>query len=95
MEVQRSRSTKHPGTHTALARTIRTDRDYREGKTLLGRTMRGPRSFQAALRAEALLKEIVDYEIRLDAEVGERVEALEPGSGGFRGLHRRWTDLTG
>lgn len=95
MEVQSSRSTKHPGTHTALARTMRTDRDYREGKTLLGRTMRAPRSFQAALRAEALLKEIVDYEVRLDAEFAERAEAVELPSGGFRGPHRRWNDLTG
>lgn len=95
MEVQRSRSTKHPGTHAALARTITTDRDYREGKTLLGRTMRAPRSFQAALRAEALLKEIVDYEVRLDAEASERIDAVEPAPGGFPGLSRRWTDLTG
>ena len=95
MEVQRSRSTKHPGTHTALARTMRTDRDYREAKTLLGRTMRAPRSFQAALRAEALLQEIVDYEVRLDAAFSDQADAAELPSGGFRGPPRRWNDLTG
>ncbi len=95
MEVQRSRSTKHPGTHATLARTITTDRDYREGKTLLGRTMRAPRSFQAALRAEALLNEIVDYEVRFEAGVADRVATVELSSDGFRGLRRRWNDLTG
>lgn len=95
MEVQRSRSTKLPRHQTALARTIRTERDYREGKTLLARTMRSPRSFQGALRAEALLKEILDYEVRLDEENGESCEAVEPGPVHFRGLRRRWTDLTG
>lgn len=95
MEVQRSRSTKLPRHHTALARTIRTERDYREGKTLLARTMRSARSFQGALRAEALLKEILDYEVRLDLEAGDGGEAGEAASAHVRGLRRRWTDLTG
>jgi hypothetical protein len=92
MEIQVPRSTKHAGNSGALARTIRSERDYREAKTLLGRTMRAPRSFQAGLRAEALLGEIVDFELRLDAAAPHATQETAPEPAAFGMLRRRWTD---
>lgn len=92
MDMQLHRSTPQPRKSRALARTIHTERDYREGKTLLGRAMRSPRSHQAALRAEALLNEIIDFEIRLDAEGAAALAPAEPTPEVIGGLNRRWSD---
>lgn len=75
-----------------LARAIHSDRDYREAKALLARTMRSARSTEAALRAEALLREIVDYEIRVDAEDEERWDASDAELSSYEGPRRRWVD---
>jgi hypothetical protein len=75
-----------------LARPIHTERDYREAKELLARTMRGARSTETAMRAEALLREIVDYEMRVDAEESEGWGLLEPDLETYAGPRRRWND---
>lgn len=75
-----------------LARAIHSDRDYREAKALLARTMRSARSTESALRAEALLREIVDYEIRVDAEDEDRWDAANPELSAYEGPRRRWVD---
>jgi hypothetical protein len=79
-----------------LSRPIHTERDYREAKALLARTMRGARSTEAALRAEALLREIVDYEIRIDAQDQEEAWGLlDPDLDQYQGPRRRWVDQAG
>jgi hypothetical protein len=77
-----------------LARAIHNERDYREAKALLARTMRSARSTEAALRAEALLREIVDYEIRVDAEDEDRWDIVEPELSAYGGPRRRWMDAS-
>jgi len=71
---------------------MRTLRDYREGKTLLARTLRAARSPQAALRAEALLEQILDYELRMDADCTEPVIDADPVQESASGPRRRWSD---
>ncbi len=74
-----------------LARPIQNERDYREAKALLGRTMRAARSTEAALRAEALLREIVDYEIRVDSTLEDAAPSgLDLDD--HDGPRRRWVD---
>lgn len=77
-----------------FARPISSDRDYREAKALLGRTMRAARSHDTALRAEALLREIVDYEMRIDADHLRSEWTLPSLSFGddYDGPKRRWGD---
>ena len=75
-----------------LARAIHSDRDYREAKALLARTMRSARSTETALRAEALLREIVDYEIRVDAEDAEPGDTTDSDLSAYEGPRRRWVD---
>ena len=78
-----------------LSRPILNERDYREAKAVLAHIMRPPRSTGAALRAEALLQEIVNYELRLDAQVEEpswETSDIEPHV--YQGLRRRWSDAT-
>lgn len=91
METQLVQKPRAP-MRSRLARAIHSDRDYREAKALLARTMRSARSTEAALRAEALLREIVDYEIRVDAENAERWDASEPELNAYEGPRRRWVD---
>ncbi|MEO8040055.1 MAG: hypothetical protein ABI794_14895 [Betaproteobacteria bacterium] len=91
METQALQQQRAP-MRSRLARAIHNDRDYREAKALLARTMRSARSTEAALRAEALLREIVDYEIRVDAEDAERWDAIDNDLDGYEGPHRRWVD---
>lgn len=79
-----------------MSRPIHTERDYREAKALLARTMRGARSTEAALRAEALLREIVDYEIRIDSQDEEETWGLlDPDLDPYHGPRRRWVDQPG
>lgn len=79
-----------------LSRPIFNERDYREAKALLARTMRAARSTESALRAEALLREIVDYELRADAQVEEQSwEALDADLRLYQGPRRRWSDMIG
>jgi hypothetical protein len=75
-----------------LARPIHTERDYREAKALLARTMRSARSTESAMRAEALLREIVDYEMRVDAEQSEGWGLLDADLDAYAGPRRRWND---
>lgn len=78
-----------------LSRPIHNERDYREAKALLARTMRSARSTEGTLRAEALLREIVDYELRLDSQLEEPSwEMPEPDLPLYEGLRRRWSDGT-
>jgi hypothetical protein len=91
METQAVQKHRAP-MRSRLARAIHSDRDYREAKALLARTMRSARSTEAALRAEALLREIVDYEIRVDTEEGERWDEAEQGLNAYEGPRRRWVD---
>jgi hypothetical protein len=79
-------------TASPLARAMRTLRDYREAKTLLARMLRSARSPQAALRAEALLEQILDYELRLDADCTEPVTDVDPVREPASGPRRRWSD---
>jgi len=79
-------------TASPLARAMRTLRDYREGKTLLARMLRSARSPQAALRAEALLEQILDFELRLDADCTEPATDADPVQGTLSGPRRRWSD---
>lgn len=82
---------KQPRPADVLARPIFSDRDYREVKTLLARTLRAARSLHAGLRAEALLVEIIEYEMRLGAEMDFDFDPPAiPAPGG--GVSRRWTD---
>jgi hypothetical protein len=83
---------KQPRPATALARPIFSDRDYREVKTLLARTLRAVRSPQASLRAEALLVEIIEYEIRLGAAADFDLDPHEDSDTPMGGSSRRWTD---
>jgi hypothetical protein len=84
-------------TASPLARTMRTLRDYREGKTLLARMLRSARSPQAALRAEALLEQILDFELRMDPDgIEPAFEASpdpDPVVDTMSGPQRRWSDL--
>lgn len=79
-------------TASPLARAMRTLRDYREGKTLLARMLRSARSPQAAFRAEALLEQILDYELRMDADCTDPVIDAYPVQDPASGLRRRWSD---
>jgi hypothetical protein len=54
--------------------------------------MRSARSTETALRAEALLREIVDYEIRVDAEDAEPGDTTDSDLGAYEGPRRRWVD---
>ena len=94
MEIQMVVKDRSRIAQAGLARPIQNERDYREAKALLGRTMRAARSTEAALRAEALLREVVDYEIRVDAADDE---AGHPGLGldDYEGPPRRWVDPVG
>jgi hypothetical protein len=76
----------------ALARPIFSDRDYREVKTLLARTLRAARSPQAGRRAEALLVEIIEYEIRLGAAADFDLDPTGGEGESSGGSSRRWTD---
>lgn len=92
MEIQVVAERRSPP-RAKLSRPIHTERDYREAKALLARTMRGARSTEAALRAEALLREIVEYEIRLDTQEEEETWGmLDPDLQRYQGPQRRWTD---
>jgi hypothetical protein len=71
---------------------MRTLRDYREGKTLLARMLRSARSPQAALRAEALLEQILDFELRMDADRTDPVADADPAPDTLSGPRRRWSD---
>ena len=77
-----------------FARPVSNERDYREAKELLGRTMRAARSHASAIRAEALLREIVDYEMRIDGDHLRSEWALTPLSfdDDYDGPKRRWSD---
>ena len=94
MEIQMVVKDRSRIAQAGLARPIQNERDYREAKALLGRTMRAARSTEAALRAEALLREIVDYEIRVDAS---EEDAGHPGLDldDYEGPRRRWVDPAG
>lgn len=83
---------KRAAMRSRLSRAIHTDRDYREAKALLARTMRSARSTETALRAEALLREIVDYEIRVDAEDAEPGDTTDSDLSAYEGPRRRWVD---
>lgn len=50
-----------------FARPIDSERDYREAKIVLALTLRSGQGPDAGLRAEALLREIVDYEMHADS----------------------------
>ncbi|MBX9631739.1 MAG: hypothetical protein K2X67_14580 [Burkholderiales bacterium] len=91
METQVVQQPRAP-MRSRLARAIHSDRDYREAKALLARTMRSARSTEAALRAEALLREIVDYEIRVDAEDEDSLDAGSADIQEYGGPKRRWVD---
>jgi hypothetical protein len=91
METQVAQQPRAP-MRSRLARAIHSDRDYREAKALLARTMRSARSTEAALRAEALLREIVDYEIRVDAEDEDNLDAGSADVQEYGGPKRRWVD---
>jgi hypothetical protein len=84
---------KRPPQPAKLSRPIHTERDYHEAKALLAGTMRSARSTEMALRAEALLREIVDYELRLDMQA-EKAFWEPPGQDQrmLQGLCRRWSD---
>lgn len=90
METQLRLSRRPQRAHRA-SRPIVSERDYREAKDLLSRTMRTARSSEAALRAESLLREIVDYEVRLDDEDDEP-PLVAAGEFHPTGPRRRWSD---
>jgi hypothetical protein len=75
-----------------FARPITNERDYRESKNLLARIMRTARDQESAVRAEALLREIVDYEMRHDSDAAE-VPAAHDSSDDYGNLQRRWSDV--
>jgi hypothetical protein len=84
---------KRPPQPAKLSRPIHTERDYRDAKALLAGTMRSARSTEMALRAEALLREIVDYELRVDMQTQETSwKTPEQDLRVLRGLCRRWSD---
>ncbi|MBI1397097.1 MAG: hypothetical protein GC151_14065 [Betaproteobacteria bacterium] len=74
-----------------FARPITNARDYREAKAALSRLMRNPDERDGAVRAEALLREIVDYEMRLDIGEEESYAAFEAAED-YDGPRRRWSD---
>lgn len=79
-----------------FARPIANERDYHEAKSLLGRAMRSARTHDSAIRAEALLREVVDYEMRID-EHHLRSEWTLPSlafDDDYDGPKRRWSDRT-
>lgn len=73
------------------ARPIANDRDYREAKAALSRLMRASQGEESAVRAEALLREIVDYEMRLDIGEEESYAAFDAAED-YEGPLRRWSD---
>jgi len=84
---------KRPPQPAKLSRPIHTERDYHEAKALLAGTMRSARSTEMALRAEALLREIVDYELRLDMQAEEASwKTPDQDQRMLQGLCRRWSD---
>lgn len=83
---------QQPRPTNTLARPIFSDRDYREVKTLLARTLRAARSPQVGRRAEALLVEIIEYEIRLGAAADFDLDPDDQCLTPMGGSSRRWTD---
>ncbi|MCW5623196.1 MAG: hypothetical protein KIT73_00570 [Burkholderiales bacterium] len=83
---------RNPPTRAKLARPIQSERDYHEAKALLARTMRAARSTEAARRAEALLREIVDYEIRVDSQNADEWSEIDADLDTHEGPRRRWND---
>lgn len=81
---------RHPTNLAHFSRPIESERDYREAKSLLGLTMRAARDDETAIRAEALLRQIVDYEMRLDAE--DAGWDLSGTDDDYEGPRRRWSD---
>ena len=82
----------HPNNLTHFSRPIESDRDYREAKSLLGLTMRAARDDETAIRAEALLRQIVEYEMRLDEEENGGWD-LSGTDRDYEGPRRRWSDF--
>jgi hypothetical protein len=91
MEAQ-LRLSRRPHRAPRASRPIVSERDYREAKDLLARTMRTARSTEAALRAESLLREIVDYEVRIDVEDDDEPPLVAAGEFHPMGPRRRWSD---
>lgn len=81
----------HGTTLARYARPITTERDYRESKALLARIMRAADDTESAVRAEALLREIVDYEMRQDAELNDPPHPSDIDDD-YDGPCRRWSD---
>ena len=54
--------------------------------------MRTARDQESAVRAEALLREIVDYEMRHDSDAAE-IPAAHDSSDDYSNLQRRWSDV--
>lgn len=94
MEGQHS-AVRQPPNLSQFSRPIGSERDYREAKSLLSLTMRTARDSETAIRAEALLREIVDYEIRLDGESAEDWSRSFADGDDYEGPRRRWSDLAG
>ena len=79
-----------PNSLAHFSRPIESERDYREAKSLLGLTMRAARDDETAIRAEALLRQIVEYEMRLDDE--NSGWDLSGTDDAYEGPRRRWSD---
>lgn len=82
---------KHAPKLSEYSRPIMNERDYRDSKASLAQAMRSAPTAESALRAEALLREIVDYEMRLDIDEEESFSAYEELSD-YEGPRRRWSD---
>jgi len=68
MHQQSAAALRRTAHFARFARPIGSERDYREAKTVLALTLRSGRGSDAGLRAEALLREIVDYEMHADSD---------------------------
>jgi len=86
----------HPMRLSEYSRPILNERDYRESKALLSAAARSASDPESALRAEALLREIVDYEMRFGITESEGLAALETPDDvpGHENPMRRWSDRT-
>lgn len=86
---------RRPAYFARFARPIGGERDYREAKTVLALAMRAARGPEGGLRAEALLREIVDYEMRVDAHHRDPMPLVADHHDDYNGPRRRRGDFVG
>lgn len=94
MHAQSATTLRRTAHFARFARPIGSERDYREAKTVLALALRSERGPDAGLRAEALLREIVDYEMHADSGHWDMVPGqADHHDDDYDGPRRRHSDI--